>query len=250
MRSLIITVAGLSSRFNRDMDNPVLKCLYHEGNAQSALLSYQISSLYENVDEIVVVGGFRFADLEAFCEREIADPEHKIKLVFNAHYANWGSGYSLICGVDALSVDSQDVVFLEGDLFFDHSGIQAVVSSRLDVLTVNREVIRSDKAVVLYVDMEDHPHYIYDTSHAALVIPDPFTAVYNSAQIWKFTRPERLRKIVAALPPKAVQGTNLEIIQRYFGVLKTSEIEIVSIGNWFNCNTVMDYRQAIKSLIG
>ena len=238
----------MSSRFNRDLKNPVLKCLYHEGAADTALISYQIESFYRDVDEIIVVGGYRFDDLAAFCANDIIDPDKKVRLTFNEHFADWGSGYSLICGINALSPDSREVLFAEGDLFFDRISIQEVVSAHRDVLTVNREAIRSDKAVVLYVDTNDHLHYIYDTTHSALEIREPFTAVYNSAQIWKFTHPARLRDIVASLPEEAVQGTNLEIIQRYFGVLKIEEIDIIPICNWHNCNTVDDYRKALKSL--
>ena len=248
MRSLIITVAGLSSRFNRDLSYPVLKCLYHEGSPDFALLSYQITSFYEDVDEIVVVGGFKFEDLTSFCAKEIKDPVEKVKLVFNDHFADRGSGYSLISGVNSLSEDAKEVVFAEGDLFFDRASIQKVVHSRRDVLTINREAIRSDKAVALYVGLDNHIHYIYDQAHTALEIREPFTAIYNSAQIWKFTSPEKLRGIIASLPKEAMKGTNLEIIQRYFSSFKSTEIDIVPILKWFNCNTVSDYRNALRFL--
>lgn len=248
-RSLIITVAGMSSRFNRDLDAPVLKCLYHEGDAGTALLNYQISSLYPDVDEIVVVGGFRYDDLTRFCATEVADPDRKIRLVYNGHYADWGSGYSLILGIRSLSAEAEEVVFIEGDLFFDAPGIRQVLASGRDVVTINREPIRSDKAVVLYVDMQGGIHYLYDVSHAALEIREPFLAVYNSAQIWKFRNPARLKSIPDTLSEAAVRGTNLEIIQRYFGPLPMDQVEVACIREWFNCNTVHDYRQAINTLI-
>lgn len=247
-RSLIITVAGMSSRFNRDLDNPVLKCLYHEDGAETALLSYQITSLYASVEEIIIVGGFKFNDLERFCKEQIPDPEQKLHLVYNEHFADWGSGYSLIVGIQALGRSAEEVVFIEGDLFFDNESIRQVILSRKDVVTINREPIRSDRAVVLYEDVKGGIHYLYDVSHASLEIKEPFCAVYNSGQIWKFRDPARLSRIVASLPEKAMKGTNLEIVQRYFGNLNDSEIEFVEIRNWFNCNTVSDYRQAINVL--
>lgn len=248
MRSLIITVAGLSSRFNRDLSHPVLKCLYHESTPNTAPLSYQITSFYEIVDEIVIVGGFKFEDLTAFCVKEIKDPGEKIKLVFNEHFEDWGSGYSLICGINAMADNTDEVVFAEGDLFFDRPSVHKVVSAHRDVLTINREPICSNKAVALYVGSDNHLHYIYDSSHAALEIPEPFTAIYNSAQIWKFTKPIKLRDIATSLPEKATKGTNLEIIQRYFDALTIAEIDIIPIVKWYNCNTVDDYRTALESL--
>ena len=85
MKSLIITVAGMSSRFNRDLESPVLKCLYHEDDAETALLYYQVASLYSSVEEIIIVGGFRFNDLEQFCKDQIPDPERKLHLVYCGH---------------------------------------------------------------------------------------------------------------------------------------------------------------------
>ena len=41
---------------------------------------------------------------------------------------------------------------------------------------------------------------------------------------------------------------NLEIIQKYFGAYKSSQLDIIRINLWFNCNTVADYREAIKAL--
>jgi hypothetical protein len=40
----------------------------------------------------------------------------------------------------------------------------------------------------------------------------------------------------------------LEIIQKYFGSFKSSQLDIIRINLWFNCNTVADYREAIKAL--
>lgn len=60
--------------------------------------------------------------------------------------------------------------------------------------------------------------------------------------------PSRVREICQFLTPEQEQGTNLEIIQKYFGAYKSSQLDIVIINLWFNCNTVADYREAIKAL--
>jgi CTP:molybdopterin cytidylyltransferase MocA len=249
MKSLIITVAGLSSRFNRDLEQPVLKCLYYEDNPCCSLLAMQISRTYEYVDEIVIVGGYKYDDLTAFVTKYIKDNEHKIKTVYNEHYHDYGSGYSLMKGIEALSKDAEEVAFIEGDLFFDNESIEKIITSKKDVISVNNDPILSNKAVALYFDAKNYPHYIYDTSHSCLEIHEPFTAIYNSGQMWKFANPVKLKKNCANLTQQQIVGTNLEIVQCYFGDITLENLEIVKVKEWFNCNTVNDYRKAIKKLL-
>ena len=248
MKSLIIIVAGMSSRFNRDTKEDVLKCLYYEDTPAQSLLSLQVHKTFDRVDEIVVVGGYKYEALEQFVKDEMQDVSHKMKLVYNDHYQDYGSGYSLLKGIEVVSEQTDEITFIEGDLFFDTESVEQVINSSKDVISVNHEPILSNKAVALYFDAQDSPHYIYDTSHSCLEIHEPFTAIYNSAQMWKFTNPSRVREIVRWLTPEQAQGTNLEIIQKYFGVYKHSQLDIVSVDLWFNCNTVADYREAIKAL--
>lgn len=249
MKSLIITVAGLSSRFNRDLEQPVLKCLYYEENHRCSLLSMQINRTYDYVDEIVIVGGYKYDDLKIFVSKYIEDNEHKIKTVYNEHYHDYGSGYSLLKGIEALSKDTNEVTFIEGDLFFDAESVEAIINSKKDVITFNNEPILSNKAVALYFDAHYHPHYIYDTSHSCLEILEPFTAIYNSGQMWKFINPTKLRKECSELTQKQIEGTNLEIVQRYYGDIESENLEIVRVNKWYNCNTVNDYREAVKNII-
>lgn len=248
MKSLIITVAGMSSRFNRDTKEDVLKCLYYENVPDDSLLSLQIHKTYDFVDEIVVVGGYKYKDLEDFVRLHLTDVSKKMKLVYNDHYQDYGSGYSLLKGIEALSPQTDEIVFIEGDLFFDTESVEKLITAKNDVISVNHEPILSNKAVALYFDANNHPHYIYDTSHSCLEIHEPFTAIYNSGQMWKFSDPSRVREICRHLTPAQEQGTNLEIIQQYFGGYKSPELDIVSMSLWFNCNTVADYHEAIKAL--
>lgn len=248
MKSLIITVAGMSSRFNKDTKEDVLKCLYYEDSPTNSLLSLQVHKAYELVDEIIVVGGFKYEDLEHFIRTEMRDVNYKMKLVYNDHYSDYGSGYSLLKGIEVVSETTSEITFIEGDLFFDTESIEKIITSKKDVISVNNEPILSDKAVALYFDANNYPHYIYDTSHSCLEIHEPFTAIYNSGQMWKFTNPSRLREICHLLTPAQEQGTNLEIIQKYFGAYNSSQLDIIRINLWYNCNTVADYREAIKAL--
>lgn len=248
MKSLIITVAGMSSRFNKDTKVEVLKCLYYEDKLENSLLSLQVHKTFDLVDEIIVVGGYKYDDLVTFVRNHMKDVNKKIKVVYNEHFHDFGSGYSLIKGIEAVSDQSSEITFIEGDLFFDTESVEAIISSPKDVISVNNEPILSNKAVALYFDAHNYPHYIYDTSHSCLEIHEPFTAIYNSGQMWKFRNPARVREICQFLTPEQEQGTNLEIVQKYFGAYPMTQLDIVKVGLWFNCNTVADYRSAIKAL--
>ena len=248
MKSLIITVAGMSSRFNKDTKEDVLKCLYYEDKPENSLLSLQVHKCYDLVDEIIVVGGYKYDDLVAFIRDNMKDVNKKIKVVYNDHYHDYGSGYSLIKGIEAVYDSADEITFIEGDLFFDTESVEKIITSKKDVISVNNEPILSNKAVALYFDANNYPHYIYDTSHSCLEIHEPFTAIHNSGQMWKFTNATRVREVCQFLTPEQEQGTNLEIIQKYFGAYKSSQLDIVRINLWYNCNTVADYREAINAL--
>lgn len=238
----------MSSRFNKDTKENVLKCLYYEDSPANSLLSLQVHKAYNLVDEIIVVGGYKYEDLEHFIRQKMKDVNHKMKLVYNDHYSDYGSGYSLLKGIEVVSSEADEIIFIEGDLFFDTESVEKIITSAKDVISVNNEPILSNKAVALYFDAQNYPHYIYDTNHSCLEIHEPFTAIYNSGQMWKFTNPTRVREICQFLTPELEQGTNLEIIQKYFGAYKSSQLDLVRINLWYNCNTVADYREAIEAL--
>ena len=208
MKTLIVTVAGTATRFNRDTEKDTLKCLYYRESPEYSLL-YQILDKAENIDRYIIVGGYLYEQLEEFAEQNLSCFKSKIDLVYNLYYREYGSGYSLIKGIEALPEGPEEVVFVEGDLFFDRRSFSAVLESCRDVITVNREFILSDKAVVLYLDEAGQVHYLYDVNHKSLFIPEPFQAVYNSAQMWKFVSPGLLTQVARQLTEKKRQGTNL-----------------------------------------
>lgn len=247
MRSLIITVAGTATRFNRDTQSPTLKCLYAIGGYQNSLL-YQILDKARDYDEYVIVGGYLFDTLKDFVDNNLHEFKDKIKLVNNPEYSTSGSGYSLLIGLWNAAADATEILFVEGDLYFDKACFDKVKDSDKAVFTVNHELITAKKAVVVYTDTDGHLNYLYDTSHSYLRINEPFMAVYNSGQVWKFTDIDRLTAVLNSLTPKQTQGTNLEIIQRYFGSLPPSDYEMVTFETWYNCNTVNDYMTVYKKI--
>lgn len=247
MKSLIITVAGTATRFNRDTIRPTLKCLYAKGGYKNTLL-YQILDKSRDVDEYIIVGGYLFDRLKAFIDENLNEFSDKIKLVYNDKYSEYGSGYSLILGIKNVDNRADEIIFVEGDLYFDNSSYESVKKSSCNVFTVNHELITSRKAVALYINEREELHYLYDTSHVSLFIPEPFLAVYNSGQVWKFQDLRKLNQIIDTLSEEQVRGTNLEIVQRYFVDLSSEDRQMIVFSTWYNCNTVMDYEEVYKAI--
>lgn len=242
-KALIITVAGTSTRFNKSVGGEWLKCLYYERNSTNCLL-YQIVSRVKDYDQIIIVGGYKYADLVAYVE---SLQDKRITLVYNEHFVDYGSGYSFYLGLKAVDADVDEITFVEGDLYYDTESFEKMQKADGSVLCVNHELILSNKAVVLYFDTNHRPHYIYDTSHKALQINEPFEAIYNSGQMWKFSDAVLMRGVVAQLSDKEQQGTNLIIIQNYLNRYQ-GNLAIVPVNTWYNCNTITDYKTVLKQL--
>lgn len=243
MKILIVTVAGMSSRFSESLGRPCLKCIYYKESIKESLL-YKMLHQNGDFDRYVIVGGFMFDALKVVIEKEFQDFGDKIILVENAHYSDYGSGYSLYLGLAAIQdMDYDEVMFAEGDLFVDTESFKKVCDTPNNVITCNQEAILANKAVAFYYDKNYGIHYIYDTSHSALEIGEPFLGIFNSGQIWKFADADRLRQSIAAISPKEWQSTNLVLIQQYFGGLAQSDYETVTFKKWINCNTIADYEK-------
>lgn len=247
MKTLIITVAGTATRFNRDTETPTLKCLYEIGGPRNTLL-YKILDKARDFDEFVIVGGYLFDKLKHFVDTDLDEFRERIKLVYNPEYSTFGSGYSLILGIQNVNPQAGEVVFVEGDLYYDEADFLKIKSAERNVFTVNHELITAKKAVVVYENDRHYLRYLYDTSHSYLTIPEPFLAVYNSGQVWKFLDIKKLARILDSLSPAQIKGTNLEIIQAYFGDLAQEEYEMVVFDTWHNCNTVKDYETVYSKI--
>lgn len=240
---LIITVAGLSSRFSESLGYPCLKCLYHENGIEESLL-YRMLHLTEHFDYYIVVGGFMYDELESVLENYFKELRSKILLIRNEHYADYGSGYSLYLALEKIQrMDHGEVVFAEGDLYVDAESFRRICDSSANVITCSREEILASKAVAYYFDCSHRIHYIYDTAHGALEIREPFLGIFNSGQIWKFADMEHLRQTFGTISEQDWHGTNLVFIQKYFGELARESYEIVTFEQWINCNTVSDFRR-------
>lgn len=242
-RLLIITVAGMSTRFSSSVGYDCLKCLYHTGDFRESLL-YRLLHQPVRFDKYILVGGYKFDELRETVNREFADLADRIVLVENPHYKDYGSGYSLYYGLrEAMRYELSQVVFVEGDLFMDTGTFARVCESPKDAVTCTSESITAEKSVVFYLDSKNHLHYLYDMRHTLLSIREPFRAIYNSGQVWKFANPVRLRNVYAGMAENDWKGTNLVLVERYFGQMDRREYELFRFSEWVNCNTVEDFKR-------
>ena len=244
LKIAIIGVAGISSRFNKDIPDSekVLKCIYFEDNPKDTLIYHMVEKL-DSYDKIIVVGGFKYSDLIDYAKKHLKD---NISIVYNGHFEDLSSGYSLYLGIkEALEnfSDIEEILFVEGDLDIDDDSFSKVVSSERNVLTFNHELIYSNKAVVLYQNDNDEYHYLFNSDHGTLIIPEEFKAIFNSGQTWKFQDMDLLKIANDNFKEYLIEDTNLAIIQKYFDLVKNNdEIELIGLKHWVNCNTREDYK--------
>lgn len=247
LRIAIITVAGISSRFNKDIPDKdkVLKCIYYEENPQNTLINHLIEKV-SSYDRIILVGGFKFSDLISYIDKNAAhELKDKIMLIENDHFDDLSSGYSLYLGIEeALNrcEDIQEVLFVEGDLDIDNKSFLDVVNSDKNVLTFNYEPIYSNKSVVLYQNANNDYKYLFNSDHGTLTIAEEFKAIFNSGQVWKFKDMGLLEIANRNFKENLIEDTNLTIIQKYFDLVDNDEIEIIGLKHWINCNTRDDYK--------
>jgi CTP:molybdopterin cytidylyltransferase MocA len=249
--ALVVTSAGVSSRFSRSLGREAVKCLYSEGGPQDTILHRQLAAANEiGLGPIVVVGGYRFGEVEDFCGRHLAWVPG-LELVENARFATTGTLYSLHLGLAAvLGHDVDAVIFAEGDLLFDLDSFRAVATSSKSVVSACAEPITAERSVALYFTPAGHVRYVYDPDHRQLVIPEPFLSIHNSGQVWKFHDLDLLRALSGAVGRDRFDETNLGFIQEYFRTVAPDDVELVMFKQWFNCNTITDYRDAMAHLRG
>ena len=241
MKILLLTVAGMSTRFSKSLGSECLKCIYFEKDMTESLL-YRALRKNESFDKFIIVGGYKFDALKSYVDTYLKELKDKIVLLENPKFKEYGSGYSLYLGIEyAVNIGFDELIFAEGDLWVDKESFDNVLLSGRDAVTFNREIISSDKSVVYYFDSKKRIHYLYDLAHNSLEIKEPFISIYNSAQIWKFTSLERVAAAVDDLSQEEWQSTNLVFIQKYFGELNPNEFDLIEIRKWINCNTVSDF---------
>lgn len=246
MKIAIITIAGISSRFNEGIPEEYkkLKAVYHEGNEKETLL-YHLIRKCSYADKIILVGGYKVDDLKNY-RRSLEDEiKNRVEITYNPHYEDLGSGYSLYLGLEqAFKSDPAEILFVEGDLDIDQESFRKVVEADRSVLTYTYEPIYANKAVVLYKNDEDQYRYAFNSSHGLLKIDSPFSCILNSGQLWKFTEIEKLQQANKQFYKTAKEDTNLRIIQNYLDL--DADVELIALKRWTNCNTRSDYKKILS----
>lgn len=255
MKAAIVTVAGLSSRFNEGLEPSQhrLKAIYHTNDSRDTLLFHMMEKL-DYADKIIVVGGYQYKELINYITSVFTkNVQNKIVLVENTHFSDLSSGYSLYLGIKAAFDEvsnMSEIFFAEGDLDVDEASFQKILSCEKSVITYNRETICSDKSVVVYQNESNRYCYAFNRAHGLLKINEPFKAIWNSGQMWKFTNTELLKKVNDFFYEHYISESNLSIIQGYFDELSLEEIEVLGFSRWVNCNTRADYRLIKKKWEG
>lgn len=246
MKTAIITVAGMSARFSKSVGQETLKCLYTDAGPQKTIIARLIMQLW-SCDKIIIVGGYKYDMLCSFLIENFDND--KIEIVKNNYFSEYGSGYSLLLGLQkAMELKSDEILFCEGDLVTDEDSIRTFSDADSNVITYNHEIISAKKSVVFYKNIFEKLKYIYDTNHGVLTIDEEFLEIYNSAQMWKMIDMEKVQKALSDLGDASWKRTNLEFIQYYFGEMDASEYSLVECKKWFNCNTIDDYIKAFESV--
>ena len=246
MKVAIVTVAGISSRFNEGIPEPErkLKAIFSEDGDEQTLL-YHLLSKCSFADKIVVVGGYKYDALQDYCSRLKTELRDKITVVVNTHYEDLASGYSLYLGLrEAFRQGASEVLFVEGDLDIDEASFKEVAESESSVLTYNYEPIYANKAVVLFQNDVGEYRYAFNSGHGLLTIDGPFACILNSGQMWKFTDIRALHEANEEFYTENKGATNLSIIQKY--LQRVSGVKLVGLKRWTNCNTRGDYRKIKK----
>lgn len=243
MKYAIITVAGMSKRFNENHDIAKLKCIYYEGDERSTLL-YNILNRCEGIDKVIIVGGYQYEVLVDYINKFRREFSFDIELIYNPEYYRYGSGYSLFCGLKICYErnDCSEVILIEGDLSFDEETFKKIKVCTKDVITINNDPICSNKAVALYLNEENRIKYIYNTEHGLFYISESFSEIHNSGQVWKIKNREIFQKTFMNLEIEDWRGTNLVFIERYFNSINLSEICFIKFKKWINCNKREDLK--------
>ena len=184
-------------------------------------------------------------DLKKYCGELEPALQKKISLVFNSHYTDLASGYSLYLGLqEAFQYNPEEILFVEGDLDIDRESFHSVIESENSVLTYTFEPIYANKAVVLYKDDKERYCYAFNSNHGLLSINSPFSCILNSGQMWKFTEMDALRSANDRFYKETPDGTNLRIIQNYIDA--GIRFDLIGLKRWTNCNTKADYKKIVS----
>jgi L-glutamine-phosphate cytidylyltransferase len=121
---VIILAAGMGKRLASGMPKPLTLL---EGN--KTILDYQIESLreYVSLKEIMMVVGYK--------KKMIIERYPQLKYTFNKRYAKTNNSKSLLLALK--HINNEDIILLNGDIFFDGMIIKKIISNKQSYCVVN-----------------------------------------------------------------------------------------------------------------
>ena len=238
-RTAIITIAGASTRFSQSIGFEIHKAIYSYKNSSWTILAHQLNLLKDTCSEILIVTGYKHREIELYLKNNFSKLTYN--LIYNKHYLDYGSAYSLILGIDAVDEDTDELLFLEGDLIFDNFTFNQIINTPKNVITSNNILINAKTAVIFYINNQNIIKYLYDVNHEVLEINEPFIQLGNSGQVWKFIDIKRLKNCLSSYGINEYKGTNLVPINDYYKITDFNDVEFITFRDWFNCNTIKDF---------
>lgn len=241
-QTLVVLAAGASSRFGHSVGADVAKSVYREAPGQPTLLGRLLDQTHEWFDRVIIVAGYRIAEIQ----QELAARAGRLPaIVANARHADLGSSYSLYLGMQAALADPQcqRVVCIEADLAVDTATLRDVCQRNSSVITATTQPIHASHSVIYYRGLSGAYRYAFDSGHQALCIPEPFTELGNSGQVWAFADRGALASVLGATDPSSLDmDASVGLVTDYLAHVTP---DVVRWRCWHNCNTVTDLRAAL-----
>ncbi|UCG58551.1 MAG: phosphocholine cytidylyltransferase family protein [Phycisphaerales bacterium] len=121
----VILAAGMGTRLGTLIPKPLTSII-----DETTILDFQVEMLSEalGVDNIIVVVGYKKELIMEKCPQ--------LAFVYNSAYAQTGTGKSLLL---ALRKVDEDVIWLNGDVFFDRQVLDSLFSSEYSCCLVDRK---------------------------------------------------------------------------------------------------------------
>ena len=125
---IIVLAAGIGSRLGKSYPKALTSLIDNK-----SILAHQIAGLshYVNVDDIFVVVGYK--------QNMIIKSFPEVSFLFNNQYKTTNTSQSLLIGLNEL--EGNDIIWLNGDIYFDHRVISKIIDSIGSCMAVNRAMV-------------------------------------------------------------------------------------------------------------
>ena len=122
---VIVLAAGIGSRLGNSYPKALTSLI-----DDKSILTHQIEGLnhYVNMDDIFVVVGYK--------KKMIIEAFPEVSFLFNNQYETTNTSQSLLIGLNELEGD--DIIWLNGDIYFEHRVISKIIDCAGSCMAVNR----------------------------------------------------------------------------------------------------------------